>query len=359
MLLVSLSRHAPRVVLSFSRYSSSSAPPSLKLVAELRKRTTATIQKAREALIASKGDVESALEWLEQDRVSTGQQKAEKVGGRFAGEGLIGVSVLSRGTSHGTDPPLGIRAAMVELNCETDFVGRNELFRKLTQDLAFTAAFLADPSPPLSPANEPLTFIRPIELAHLQDAPLMLRDDDSKRITVSGAIRDIITAVGENIKIRRAVSMVHNSIPPLSGMGLRVASYVHGALPVPSGNASAVLEAQGKIGTLVALGLRSSPVPRLTQLLANPAFEADLGALERGIARQIVGMRPEVIHGDGDVALYNQPFDMLATSGGETVQNVLKAWAAKQKLMDNNIQKDGEAGLSVIEFLRWEVGEGF
>jgi len=304
--------------------------------------------------VASKWDVEGALEWLEQDRVSCGRQTAKKFGARFAGEGLIGVSVLSRGTCHGIPPPLGIRAAMVELNCETDFVSRNELFRKLSRDLAFTAAFIADTPPSVSPTMEPHGFIRPIELAHLQDAPLMLRDGEVKRITVSEAIRDIIAAMGENITIRRAVSFMQKSTPPSSGMGLRVASYVHGALAIPPGDPSAVMEAQGKIGTLAAIGLRTSPASRLGQLLVKPGFDVALGALERGLARQIVGMRPERVHGDGGDALYSQPFDMLATSGGQTVQNVLTAWAEEQKMTD---LEDGMAGLSVVEFLRWEVGE--
>ena len=301
--------------------------------------------------------MEGALAWLEKDRISTGKRKAEKLGGRFAGEGLIGVSVLSRGTCHGMDTPLGIRAAMVELNCETDFVGRNELFRKLTQDLAFTAAFLADTPPSFLPANESHALIRPVEL--LQDAPLMLRGDESKRTTVSEAIRDIITAVGENIEIRRAVSFVHNYIPPPSGMGLRVASYVHGALPVPPGHPAVVMEAQGNIGTLIAVGLKSSPATRLSELFASPPFDANLGTLERGLGRQVVGMHPKSIHGDGDDALYNQKFDMLASSGGETVQSVLKTWAKEQKLMDHSLEEDGTAGLSVVEFLRWQVGETF
>lgn len=352
------SRHARHTGFPLARYSSvSSHSTSLKLVAELRKRTTASIQKAREALVASNGDVEGALEWLEQDRVSYGQQKAEKLGGRFAGEGLVSVSVLSRGTCHGIDPPLGIRAAMVELNCETDFVGRNELFRKLSQDLAFTAAFLVEPPSSLSPGIERHAFIRPIELSQLQDAPLMLRDGEGKRISVSEAISDIIAAVGENITIRRAVSFVHKSVPPSSGIGLRVASYVHGALATPPGNPSAVMESQGKIGTLAAIGLRTSPATRLDQLLAKQTFEANLGALERGLARQIVGMRPERVHGDGSDALYSQSFDMLATSGGRSVQNVLKTWAEEHRMTGHGPEEDGLAGLSVIEFLRWEMGE--
>src|SRR6266403_4324277 len=71
----------------------------------------------------------------------SGAKKAAKVSHRTAGEGLVGASVLSRGTG---SSPGGVRAALVELNCETDFVARNALFGRLVADVAHTAAFLAE-----------------------------------------------------------------------------------------------------------------------------------------------------------------------------------------------------------------------
>ena len=317
-----------------------------------------TIQKAREALIASNSDVSSAIEWIDRERVAMGQRKAEKVGGRFTGQGLVGVSVLSPGTGHGTDSS-GVRAAMVELNCETDFVGRNELFRALTQNLAFTAAFISDPIPP-SAADGLGTdhFLRSIDLSHLRDAPLMVRDQTGTPKTVSEAVRDTMTAVGENISIRRAMSFVHNHVTPISGVGLRASSYVHGALSTPPEKTPAVVEAQGTIGALVVIGLRTSPVSRLSELLKNPAFNTKIGSLERALARQVVGMHPEGVQGEVKDALYNQPFDMLATSGGQSVGMVLKQWAEEQNMGESSqTEHEGVSGLSVIEFSRWKVGE--
>ncbi|KAJ2927497.1 hypothetical protein H1R20_g9598, partial [Candolleomyces eurysporus] len=76
-------------------YSTAAEKPSLKLVAELRKRTEVSIVKAREALSASGNDVDAALDWLQKDLVASGAKKAAKVGGRATNEGLISTSVLS------------------------------------------------------------------------------------------------------------------------------------------------------------------------------------------------------------------------------------------------------------------------
>ncbi|KAF8585117.1 hypothetical protein K439DRAFT_1082353 [Ramaria rubella] len=352
MLLASVSRHVLRVGQPCFRHSSSSTPTSsIKLVAELRKRTTATIKKAREALTASEGDLSGALEWLERDRVLTGQQKAEKVSGRFAGEGLIGVCVLSRGSRNRCEE--GIRAAMIEVNCETDFVGRNELFRKLTQDLAFTVARMANRPLSLAPIDQASSLILPVNLKHLQETILTLRDNEHKELTVSESIREVILAVGENISIRRAVLFSHNPIPPQSGMGLRIGHYVHCALPKPEHPSTLAIDVQGKLGALVAVELRTSPASRLEELLDDETFETKLSSLERGLARQIVGLRASSVCGEGDKALYNQSFDMLATSGGENVETVLRTWAVNNTMT----RKEKEGGLNVLEFLRWEVGE--
>ena len=91
--------------------------------------------------MATNNDLDEALEWVQKDLAISGAKKAEKVGGRETKEGLIAVSLLSPGY------PGGVRAAMIELNCETDFVGRNELFVKLSSDIAHSTAFLSEESP--------------------------------------------------------------------------------------------------------------------------------------------------------------------------------------------------------------------
>lgn len=344
--------------------SPSDFQPTIKLVAEIRKRTTASIQKAREALVASKGDIEGALEWLDKDREVSGQRKAEKVGGRFTGEGLVGVAVLTRGTSAArastAEYPHKIRAAMVELNCETDFVGRNELFRQLTQDLAFTVAYMGEET-----SSTP--FIAPMDISYIQNAPLMRRDTRSdKYITVSEAIRDLIVAVGENVTIRRAATFVQ--APPYikSGLGIRAASYVHNALRKPesspgsssSSQVSCVYEAQGRIGALLAVALRTNDKSILRQLIEEKeSFEKDLEVLERGLCRQVVGMSPSSISEEPN-SLYNQPFDMLLTAAGKSVEDVLVDWSQQRGMVGNPSTKDNSScGIRVVEFARWEVGE--
>ncbi|KAF8481688.1 hypothetical protein DFH94DRAFT_852503 [Russula ochroleuca] len=88
------------------------------LISELRKPTEVSINKVREALAAS-NNVSAALN-----------------------EGHVGASVLSRGTG---STPGGVCAALVELNCKTEFVARNALFfGRLVADVAHTTAFLAE-----------------------------------------------------------------------------------------------------------------------------------------------------------------------------------------------------------------------
>src|ERR1700742_1054761 len=94
-------RPIPRVAGQAFR-SFSSSPPSftkanIKLVAELRKRTEVSLSKAKEGLTVTNNDVDAALDWLENDLVTSGAKKKEKVQGRTAGEGLVGVRILSNG----------------------------------------------------------------------------------------------------------------------------------------------------------------------------------------------------------------------------------------------------------------------
>jgi elongation factor Ts len=80
--------------------------------------------KAREALAASNNDVSAAVAWLQNDLIVSGAQRASQVAHHATGEGLIGVSILTRGTCSAT----GVRAALVELNCETDLLRLRALF---------------------------------------------------------------------------------------------------------------------------------------------------------------------------------------------------------------------------------------
>ncbi|GLB35847.1 putative associates with the EF-Tu.GDP complex and induces the exchange of GDP to GTP [Lyophyllum shimeji] len=326
-------------------YSTQSTKVPAKLIGELRKLTEVSITKAREALAATNNDVNLALEWLQKDLVTSGAKKAAKVEGRFTGEGLISTAVLSSGAGSRTGLGHGgVRAAMVELNCETDFVGRNELFGRLSADIAHTAAYIAEPS-----SSE--TAFQECSLDMLNEAPLIseLQPNSQNSATVGSSIRDMIAKVGEKISLRRAVTLVENPPQAKSNFGLRLASYSHGSITIPT---------QGRIGSMALLALKSS---RLGALLASEAFQDDLARLERSLARQIVGFETTSVTSPAgqtdETALYNQSFMMFPeNSSGSTVREVLGRWALEKGLVESEQMLESE-GLVVLDFKKWRVGE--
>src|SRR5437588_5972417 len=96
---------------------------SASLVKELREKTGVGMMDCKAALTETKGNLEAAVDWLR----TKGLAKAAKKAGRVAAEGLIGVATAAG------------RAAMVEVNSETDFVARNADFQKLVSGIAQAA----------------------------------------------------------------------------------------------------------------------------------------------------------------------------------------------------------------------------
>ena len=97
-----------------------------KLVKELRDKTGAGMMDCKKALAATEGDINKAIEWLRQKGIAS----AEKKSGRVAAEGAIG-SYIHTGSRVGV---------LLELNCETDFVARGEIFQGLLRDIAMQVA---------------------------------------------------------------------------------------------------------------------------------------------------------------------------------------------------------------------------
>ncbi|KAI0714897.1 hypothetical protein C8Q76DRAFT_440199 [Earliella scabrosa] len=335
---------ARRATSSFSRCYSTSSPvkPSVKLIAELRKKVEGvSLTKAREALAASNNDLEAALQWLDADRAATGAARVAKLADRVAEQGLIGIQVLSQGARPGSR---GVRAAMVELNCETDFVARNELFGKLLSDIAHTAAFISEP-------KTDGQFIQSVSLDMLRDAPLLDHRDPQTaptHTTVESAVRDLVTKVGEKVTLRRAVAVVRDPLPSAqSHLGLRAFPYLHGTVTIPTN------------GTKGALSLYALKSPRLPSLMGSEEFQRELAALERSLGRTIVGFPASRVGSpDGEPdpeALYHQPTDMFPNKQGSTIAEELRLWAKKHGLVPEEHADD--AGLALLEFEKWSVGE--
>lgn len=207
------------------------------LVKELREKTGAGMMDCKKALTEVAGDIEAAIDWLRKKGLSAAANKA----GRVAAEGLVGTH---------TKGPHGV---VIEVNAETDFVGRNDIFQQFVKTLG---ALILDKSIPT--------------LEALQQT-LMPHGER----TVEQELTHLVAVIGENMSLRR---FDHLSV----AQGV-VASYVHGA----------VVPGVGRIGVLVALE-STAPHEKLEELgrqiamhiaAAQPLFlsiaEVDAGALAR------------------------------------------------------------------------------
>lgn len=142
---------------------------SAQAVNELRQRTGVGLMTAKKALQEAAGNMEKALASLK----AQGAEVASKKEGRLAGEGLVDSYTHS-----------GRISAMVEVNCETDFVARNNEFRAFVHDVAMQVASMA-----------------PQTVDELYDSPFI--KDESK--TIRELRNELVQKIGENIQIKRFV----------------------------------------------------------------------------------------------------------------------------------------------------------
>ena len=266
-------------------------------VKELRDSTGAGMMDAKKALTENDGDMEAAVDWLR----TKGLAKAAKKSGRTAAEGLVAVKVD------------GATGVAVEVNSETDFVGKNAEFQAMVSDIADAAVGVAD-----------------------LDA---LNGTEVNGKPVSTLITDKIATIGENMTLRRMEKLT----------GETVVSYVH----------NAAASGMGKIGVLVAMTGGDAGFGKQVAMhiaAANPASlsEADLdpsvvekekqvqidiaresGKPEQVIEKMIVGRMKKFM---AEVTLLGQAFVVNP--------DLTVAEAAK------------EAGAEITGFVRLEVGEG-
>ena len=193
-------------------------------VKTLRERTGAGMMDCKRALGDTDGDMEAAVDLLR----TKGLAAAAKKAGRVASDGLIGIASEAR------------RAAVVEVNTETDFVARNELFQEAVRSIAGLALDTGDDTAALSAATYP-----------------------GSGSSVADKITELVGTIGENIQLRRAASLVVNE-------GV-VANYAHGV----------VAPGLGRIGVLVAL--------------ESAGDGEKLAALGKQIAMHIAHARPEAV----------------------------------------------------------------
>jgi elongation factor Ts len=277
------------------------------MVKDLRERTGAGISDCKKALVESDGVMEDAIDWLRKK----GLAAAAKKSGRVAAEGLVGVA---------TGPA---RAAMVEVNSETDFVARNDAFQAFVHEVAKTALTVGE------------------DLETIKAAPY-----PGTGRTVGEELTHLVATIGENMNIRRA--------RVLSVTQGAVASYIH----------QSVKPGLGKIGVLVAV--------------EGASEIAALELLGRQVGMHVAATRPEALDTDSvDPAALDRERAVLS----EQARASGKPEAIIEKMVEGRIRKyyeevvlleqvwvhDGEsrvravmkkAGAVLAGFARFHLGEG-
>ena len=277
------------------------------LVKDLREKTGAGMMDCKKALVENDGDIEVAIDWLRKK----GLAAAAKKSGRIAAEGLVGVATGSN------------RAAMVEVNAETDFVARNDSFQDFVANVAAIALRVGD------------------DLDTIAAAPFPGTDR-----TVAEQLTHLIATIGENMSIRRAkVLTVSNGV---------VASYIHQALKPGLGKIGvlAAIEGPGEIGTLEILGRQVGMHVAATRPDALDVDAVDPAALERERA-----VLTEQARASG------KPDNIIE----KMVEGRVRKYYEEVVLLEQVWVHDGEsrvravikkAGVALNGFARFQLGEG-
>jgi elongation factor Ts len=281
------------------------------MVKELRDQTGAGMMDCKAALNETDGNLEAAIDWLRKKGLS----KAAKKSGRVAAEGLIGIALATG------------KGVVVEVNSETDFVARNDLFQGLVKMVA-QVALKVGPD------------VEKIRAAHAGEA------------TIADALSSAIATIGENMTLRRAAAL------DVSPGG--VYAYVH----------NQATEGLGKIGVIVAL--------------KSPGKADELAPLGRQVAMHIAAANPQAVTSAGlDPTTVAREKDVLAEKFRQQgkpanviekiVESGLKTFYKEVCLLDQAYihdpsksvaqalkEAEGKVGgpIEVTGFVRYALGEG-
>ena len=282
-----------------------------QMVKDLREMTGAGMMDCKAALGETSGNVDAAVDWLRKKGLS----KAAKKAGRVAAEGLIGVAVK------------GTKGVVVEVNSETDFVARNDLFQGLVKMIAHVALDVG-------------ADVEKIKAAK------------TGSLTIAEDISETIAKIGENMTLRRAAEL---SV----GKGA-VGSYVH----------NAVIDGAGKMGVIVAL--------------ESTGKADELAALGRQLAMHVAAANPQAVDPSGlDPATVTREKDVLAEKFKaqgkpaamieKIVESGLKTYYKEVCLLEQAYihddkksvaqalkEAEGKVGgpIKVTGFVRYALGEG-
>ncbi|SFM71308.1 translation elongation factor Ts [Shimia aestuarii] len=267
------------------------------MVKELREMTGAGMMDAKKALTETDGDQEAAIDWLR----TKGLAKAAKKSGRIAAEGLVAVKVD------------GGKGVAVEVNSETDFVGKNADFQKMVGGI--------------------------VDVALTVDNTEALLDADMGGKSVKDVVTDAVATIGENMSVRRMATVEGDS----------VVSYVHNPATAGMGKIGVLVALKGgdeAFGKQVAMHIAAANPQSLSEADLDPAvvekeknvqieIARESGKPEQVIEKMIVGRMKKFM---AEVTLLGQSF---VINPDLTVEAAAK-----------------EAGAEIVGYVRMEVGEG-
>ncbi|MBP9952528.1 MAG: translation elongation factor Ts [Cypionkella sp.] len=275
-----------------------------QMVKELRDSTGAGMMDAKKALVETNGDMEAAVDWLR----TKGLAKAAKKADRVAAEGLVGVAVS------------GNRGVAVEVNSETDFVGKNADFQRVVRDITKTAIRCDD--------------IEALRKADLAGQPVEL------------VVQETIATIGENLSLRR-MAVVE---------GDHVASYVH----------NAVTDGLGRIGVLVAIKGKDNGIAKQIAMhvaATNPLALSEASLDPEVVARELSVQTQKAME-ENAASAKPKPASVIENN---IIPGRMKKFIAESTLMGQAFvmnpditvaQAAKDAGVEVTGFVRMGVGEG-
>jgi len=274
------------------------------MVKELREATGAGMMDVKKALTETNGDMQAAVDWLR----TKGLAKAAKKADRVAAEGLVGVAVS------------GGKGVAVEVNSETDFVGKNADFQNLVRGITHAALTVSD--------------LDALKTADMGGKPVEL------------VLQETIATIGENMNLRRMASVE----------GDAVASYIH-----PS-----AADGLGRIGVLVAIkgsdnGIGKQVAMHIAATSPVSLSEADMDA--DTIARELAVQTAKALE-ENAASAKPKPEAVIQNNiiPGRMKKFFEESTLLNQKFVINPdvtvAQAAKDAGVEILGFVRMAVGEG-
>ncbi len=263
------------------------------MVKDLREKTGAGFMDSKKALEQCDGDIEKAMEFLRQKGIAS----AEKKQNRIAAEGLVATYIENN------------VGAIVEINCETDFVAKNEDFKAFVNNIA-----------------KHIVATKPANMGELNNSVC-----SSCNMKIEDVVKDKIATIGEKISIRRFEILQGD-----------LATYVH----------------NGKIGVLISASAQDEVL--LKDIALHIASSAPEFVSRNQIPQEVIDEETRIEMGKEDLAKKPENIRAKIVEGRVNKLMAQKCLLEQQfvKNPDQTVEQHINGKLQINSFIRWTLGEG-